>query len=412
MTASQKRTLGILLSFALLGAIFYLRATKNLGTQDYHNSNFFTFWVSGRLIATGGNPYDEVQYQAAYQNYGSTWMPNKIFHYPLPLALFMVPFGLFSLENAYVLWQIISQFIIAITVYIFLGHWKNAIQQRLLIPITLFLLYFGPAYLTIQISSVGALTLLILLGAILALEKDKSLLAGVLLSLTMLKPSQGITILFLAGIWFLAHRNWKAITGVALGGVLILVVGLIQDPQWISKFREVSQALVDRTQGVHSNVWAFTYMACGGTAPCSTLLGAAGSATLLGLGGFFLWKNQAQLSAWEAFNIIIPLGFVSTVYLWAYDQILYIIPIVWVIGMLVERTKKYIHAFVFLFVLVVFSFYALVQQASTGKDLWSLGTTVIVLGMVLGLLYMNRKKPIDIAPAQHRHYLKLNRDTD
>jgi hypothetical protein len=119
------------------------------------------------------------------------------------------------------------------------------------------------------------------------------------------------------------------------------------------------------------------------SSPCSTLLGAAGSLTLLGLGGFFLWKNQAKLSVWEAFNIIIPLGFVSTVYLWAYDQLSYIIPIVWIIGTLVTRTKSYIPAFIFLIVLDLVSFFALLQQAGTSKDLWSLGTTVIVLGTAI-----------------------------
>lgn len=85
----------------------------------------------------------------------------------------------------------------------------------------------------------------------------------------------------------------------------------------------------------------------------------------------------------------------STIYLWAYDQIPYIIPIVWIIGTLVERTKSYIHAFIFLIVLELFSFYALAQQALTDKDLWSLGTTVVVLGTTLGLMYLNKIKPID-----------------
>jgi hypothetical protein len=168
---------------------------------------------------------------------------------------------------------------------------------------------------------------------------------------------------------------------------------MIQDPLWVIKFFGASQAVMDRTLGVHSNVWAFAYLACGGASPCSTLLGAAASVTLLGLGGFFLWKNQTQ-PAWEAFNVIIPIAFVSTIYLWAYDQIPYIIPIIWIIGSLVKRTKSYIHAFIFLIVLDLFSMYALTQQALTGKDLWSLGTTVIVLGTMVGLMYLNKKSPL------------------
>jgi undecaprenyl pyrophosphate phosphatase UppP len=154
---------------------------------------------------------------------------------------------------------------------------------------------------------------------------------------------------------------------------------------------------MDRTQGIHSNVWAFSYLICKGSLPCSLMLGGIGALTLLGLGSLFLWRNQAQLSAWEAFNVIIPIGFVSTIYLWAYDQILYIIPIVWIVGTLVERKKSYIQAFIFLIVLVLFSLAALALHAYTLKDGWSLANTVIVLGMVLWLLYLKQKRPIDKA---------------
>jgi hypothetical protein len=112
-----------------------------------------------------------------------------------------------------------------------------------------------------------------------------------------------------------------------------------------------------------------------------------------------LWKNQAKFTAWEAFNFIIPLGFISTLYLWAYDQILYVIPITWIAGMLIERNKNYLYAFLFLIGLVVYSFFALFMQATVTNDLWSLGTTLIVLGITLWLYWLNKSKPIDKAPA-------------
>jgi hypothetical protein len=281
---------------------------------------------------------------------------------------------------------------VGLTILVLLYHWQDAAHRRLLVPMFAALFFFGPQYLTLHTGSIGGFAMLALLGTILLLEKGKSLPAGIVLSLTMLKPPQGLTILLLAGIWFIARRDWKAIYGIAIGGITLLIIGMVQDPLWLVKFETASQAVMDRTQGVHSNVWAFAYLACNGASPCSMLLGAAGSLTLLGLGGFFLWKNQSKLSAWEAFNIIIPLGFVSTVYLWAYDQLPYIIPIVWVIGSLVERTKSYLHAFLFLIVLDLVSFFALIQQAGTSKDLWSLGTTVLVLGTAIVLTAWPRNR--------------------
>ena len=239
---------------------------------------------------------------------------------------------------------------------------------------------------------------MVLVGAILLLEKEQSLWAGVVLALTMLKPPQGLTILILAGVWFLARRDWKAIISVALGGLAILVVGLIQDPQWIQKFLGAGDAVMARTLGVHSNVWAFAYLACKGVEPCSNLLGGALSLSLLGGASLLLWKNQAKWSAWEAMNLIIPIGFVSTIYLWAYDQLPYIIPIVWIVGTLAQKQRSILLAFFFLILLDLASIFALVQQAFTEKDLWSLSTTLIVLLFMFMAWRMKPKPAIDKAP--------------
>ncbi len=387
---------GALLSIILLGAIFHLRAAKNLdiSTQDsHHKSNFFTFWLPGYMILKGENPYNETQYLAGHDTFGVTWKPNKIFPYPLPLSLFMVPLGLLPLSQAYYAWQIITQIIIAATVFILLEHWKEPAHTRLLVPMLAFLLFFGPVYLTLQVGSIGSFALLAVLISLLLFEKQKSLAAGAFLSLTMFKPPQGITILLLVGIWLVARKDWKAIQGIIFGGLAILIIGMIQDPLWVIKFREASQSVMDRTQGIQSNVWAYSYLICGGSSPCSTLLGGLSALTLLGLGGFFLWRNHARLSVWEAFNIIIPISFVSTIYLWVYDQILYVIPIVWIVGTLVERKKSYIQAFIFLILLVLVSFAATVFQAYTQKDIWNAGNTIIVLGMALWLYYSKSTKP-------------------
>ena len=395
MKPSLQKIIGIIITVILIGGMIYLRARISYATFDFQSSNFSFFWLAGRMVLEGENPYDQTQYLAGHDTYGIKWRPNNIFPYPLPLAIFFAPLGLLKLEDAYITWQVITLLIIAATIFTLLNHWKKSAQTLLLIPIFAFLFFWGPLYLSLHTGSIGAFALLAILIAIKLFERDKTLLAGMVLSLTILKPPQGLTILLLAGIWFLARRDWKAILGVAIGGMALLIIGVIQDPLWVVKFRGASEAVMDRTQGIHSNVWAFSYLICKGAAPCSALLGGTLALILLSLGGLFLWRNQAKLSAWEALNVILPIAFLSTLYLWSYDQITYIIPMMWIIGTLVERTKSYLYVFIFLIIFDLFSFFALVQQASTDKDLWSLGNTVIVLGMVLWLLYQNWTNPID-----------------
>ena len=364
-------------------------AVSKLSGTNEGRGNFSFFWLAGRMVMEDNNPYDESQYLAGQEKYDITWRPNKIFPYPLQLALFFIPLGLISLEHAFLLWQAITLAIFAGTIYKLLDHWKTDAHHRLFIPLVVLLFFFGPLYLTLRTGAIGALPLLFTLGVILLFEKNNSIWAGILLALTILKPPQGLPIIFLMSVWLLARRDWKAFYGLATGGIALLIIGLIQDPLWIIKFRDAGEAVMNRTLGVHSNVWAFAYLACSGATVCSSFVGAISALCLLGLSGFYLWKNQSQLAAWNALNLIIPIGFVSTVYLWAYDQILYIIPIVWIVGTLVQKTKSYIYAFLFLMFLVFYAFFAVGKLSETSHDLWSLGNTLIVL---LGLFIANTLK--------------------
>ena len=398
MKLSLPKLVNLFLTLLALGILIFARVQVSLGF-DVPNSNFSFFWLAGRMILDGQNPYDETQYLAGHDANGMDWRPNNIFPYPLPLTLFCIPLGFFSMQTAYVFWQIVTLLLIALTIYILLRHWQDKSHHNMLVPIFFFLLFWGPLYLTTHAGTFSVFSLLVLLGAILLLEKDKSLWAGIILALTMLKPPQGLTILLLAGVWFLARRDWKAIIGVAIGGLVILIVGLIQDPQWIQKFLGAGDAVMARTLGVHSNVWAFAYLACDGASPCSTLLGGTLSLSLLGGASLLLWRNQAKWSAWEAMNVIIPVGFVSTIYLWAYDQLPYILPIVWIVGTLTQKQRNIILAFIFLILLDLISIFAIVQQALTDKDLWSLGTTLLVMLFLLITWRMRQKPAIDKAPA-------------
>jgi hypothetical protein len=298
-------------------------------------------------------------------------------------------------DEAYFSWQILSQISITIVVFILLNKWQKTEHSRLFIPIMLFFLFFGPIYLTLQIGSIGPLTLVILFAAMILLQKNHSFAAGTLLALTILKPPQGLSILFLIGIWLLARRDWKAILGILLGGVILWVIGMSIDPNWVSEFLRSGEAAFDRRLGFQSNVWSFSHLFCNKNQNCSFALGSVLALLLIGSTAFFLWRNHAKLTIWQVFNIVIPLGFVSTVYLWGYDQLPYIIPIVWIIGTLVERTKSYLYAFIFLIALDLVSFFALIQQAGTSKDLWSLGTTIIVLGMVMWLQHIRSTSVVE-----------------
>jgi hypothetical protein len=394
------KIIGVVCSLVMLGSVFYIRASREAHNQGNTYTNFFVFWLSGNLILQGGNPYDPHEWQAGHAANGYEQPAESIFLYPLPLAVLLSPLGVFSYPQASLGWKILSQSLVAIAIFILLGKWQRPAHQRLFVPLVLICLYYGPVLLTQRSGSMGAVTLLMISIAIVLMQKNEhSFLTGFLLAGTMLKPPQGLLILLLIGVWLLARKDWRIIQGILAGGIVLWLIGASVDFNWVTKFLHSGEAAFDRRLGLHSNVWSFSHLICERNLDCTYGMGAAMALTLLGLTGFYLWKKQAQVTAWEAMNLIIPVGFISTVYLWAYDQILYIIPIIWIVGTLVQKTKSYIHAFLFLVMLNIYAFHAMERLIVLSHDLWSLGNTLIVFsGLLIAALL--REKPEKIKAVQ------------
>ncbi len=367
---------------ALLAAVFTYNTLQNLSHEDVRDSNFAKFWIAGHMILQGQNPYDHDQWHAAQVQLGATWIPDWIFLYPLPQAYFLVPLALLPAAPAFIVWSLVSQVILAASCFLLLGAARVKSRLVLLMCLVLFMLFFGPTYLTLQVGSIGAIALGVVVAAILLLERRRYFLAGLLLSLLILKPSQALSILFLIGLWFLLRRNTQAILGMLAGGVILLVSGFLYDPLWVQKFLANSGAVSARNFGIQSNIFSFAYLACGRSVSCMWLSGGLAAFLVLALGTLLLWRHRESWTDWQALNVIIPLGFLTAVYLWAYDQLLYAVPIVWIVSRLVPVRRAYILIPLLLLVLDVVSIVALAVQANTKQDLLSIFTTLLVLGLL------------------------------
>ncbi len=382
-----------------LAAVFTVNTLQNASHEDYRDSNFSKFWIAGHMVLRGLNPYDPAQWYREHVQLGATWIPDRIFLYPLPQAFFLAPLGLLSASQAFLVWSFLSQLTIAAACFLLLRSTASARKKRLFVPAVLFLLFFGPVYLSLQLGSIGSIALAVLVGAILLLDRGKTFLAGLLLSLLILKPSQALPILLLIGCWFLFERNWKAIVGMLVGGVALLISGLLYDPQWIQKFLGNSETVSARTLGLQSNVFGFAYLACNRNVNCMWIFGSTAAIVVMLFGAFYLWRNRRRLTAWQAFNIIIPLSFVSALYLWSYDQLLYVIPVVWIAVRLLDKLRSSLPIFLFLIAIDVLSFVALVAQATTHQDLLSIVTTLAVLALCLWLLPSGKAAASPLEPA-------------
>jgi hypothetical protein len=367
------------LGIAILAGAFFQRALHNLARIDYRNSNFVFFWLAGRMLDLGQNPYDSAQWLAQHAVNHVLWRSDRIFSYPLPLAFLFAPLGMFSLETAYVGWQLLTLAVVAVSVWLILRSAGAAHPERVFFPIVLGLLFFGPVYLSLQIGALGAFTLAAMTGAIVAFERRRDLLGGVLLSLLLLKPPQGLPVVLLGGIWLLFLKRSRAILGLALGLLGLLALGMIVDPAWPGLFAASSQGLLSRNIGLHSNAFSIAWELIGPRPYFPWILGGV-IALLLAIAALaYLWRRRQHLTQLEAFSLIIPIGFLTAVYAWSYDQMLYVIPIAWVAGRLARTPRGYIAAFGFTLLVVATSLVALAVHAYTGTDVLSSATTLLVL---------------------------------
>lgn len=121
--------------------------------------------------------------------------------------------------------------------------------------------------------------------------------------------------------------------------ILIVGVGLIQNPNWIIEFWNTGNAKLSSAFGISPTIWGVSSFFCNYARNC-----ALGYGICIGL--FFLTgylyialKKQSCLSPSLAVSLAIALTLLLTPYTWTYDQLLLVAPIV--IATLLLAKDKY-----------------------------------------------------------------------
>ncbi len=374
------------LALAVMLPVYWNIAILNEQRVDYINNGFFKFWLAGRMTWTPAHPYSLEDWDAGHKQFGATWMDEKRFAYPLPLALLVAPLGLLPIETAYILWDFLAQILIAVCLLWLATHWEG-LNRRLYV---LFLLVAatlnGNIYLGLMTGTLAALFLAFLTLALFFLERKRDLLAGFFLALVILKPPL-VTILVLLGLWLLFSRRWRVIGGMALGGFSLLVIGLLQDPQWLQKFLGTGDSLLGMRLGHQPTILSYTRLACAGDMSCAITWYALLALCLAALFAFLLWKAHSRLSALQVFSLALPLGVLLPPYIWSYDYTLLVIPIAYTAFEMVRRQKTYIYATLFLLALTALALVGLTlfwmnpdsDALTIQRDMWSIWTGLYVL---------------------------------
>jgi hypothetical protein len=321
----KKRFFWILVGLLLLGIICLGIAIMIVNSIDYHNNDFFTFWLAGHLVIKGGNPYSPTQWVAGHHEFGVTWIPNQAYVYPLPLSLFFAPLGLLSLYKAYIIWVALSMMMILAALTLLLR--TQAGFKRFIIPLTIGIIFFRPTILTLVTGQISGWLLLLLAITAYLWEKGKWEWGGLLLPFLMLKPNLGAPLMILLGFWLLIQKRYRAILAIVLMGLVLLFIGFLQNPHWVSVYWSIGNTKVAQTFGGSPTVWGLGALISHNQITTTLIIGSL--AGLVILFGFFwaILRTHAALRPLSVLALAVSVTLLVTPYTWTYDQLLLILPL-------------------------------------------------------------------------------------
>ena len=158
-----RKPLVLLTRLSAGGAIFVV-CVLILRAIDCKNSDFLAFWLAGRLILRGLSPYSPSAWTGGYVEIGASWISDRTFLYPLPLAYPFVPFALLALDCAFAGWLLLSTFSIAGSLMIIVRPYGGK-PWRIVLPLVAGAFLFRPTILSCLNGQLAPLILALLTAA-------------------------------------------------------------------------------------------------------------------------------------------------------------------------------------------------------------------------------------------------------
>jgi Glycosyltransferase family 87 len=205
---------GLLVLQLILCATFFQFARR--GEIDFR-----TFYATGHMLRTGDAIYD---YEAEKSAQSALVSPNPTavpFMYPPYAALLFVPLALGSYMTGYLLFFALNLCFCGLALVIMRPYTTSLeAKWRPLVPVLF--LSFMPLGITLMFGQVSLLLLVLYCACFAALQTGRPLLAGIFLSLALIKFQIALPVAFLFLVW----RQWRFIAGFLCGTVVLTLISI------------------------------------------------------------------------------------------------------------------------------------------------------------------------------------------
>jgi len=366
------------------------------GQEWLVNRDFFTYWAGGRGLLDGVNLHATNAWWNIHQSNESTWFPNPVFIYAPPTAIFFAPLAALSPEVAGVVWIWLSEIFVVIAVVIIA---KTLEWMRLawyapfwLAGIALFI----PVLLTLLMGQASALILLLVVVTAALWDRGRWFAGGLLLGLTIVKPQAIAFLLPLLALWLILKRRWDALFGLGLSLSISAIAAFALFPNFISDWQN---AVLTKVGGVASRMptlWGLT----ADLFDASPL--ATASAILLVLvaitASVILVVREKNNNPLTVTSILLIPSLLVTPYLWNYDQILLLMPLLVALIRFDQRRVSFAVVLLLLFALDALAIMFLGIAAVRLRD-----TLSILLPVVVGIMLWIALKNPSMVKSWERH---------
>ena len=283
----------------------------------YEGRDFHCFWNAGRIVASGGDPYDAQQFVPAISTIPPS--PEKSFvrcgqrlSYPPWTAMALAPFGALPLPAASTLWASLAVMATVLGIY---WTWQLVGRRRIPWPLIAVLVVCTPPGIHTFIEGQFAMfTFALTAGAALSLRRERSTAGGIATALLSVKPQTSIA--FAAVVLGLAIMRRRRRFVVVAGAVGLGLAGVSQllRPGWIAEFvggaTELSGSVTDR-----STIWNLA-----GSWPLAVV-----TIALLLTAVVVLIRGRGADDA-DILGLAVSLGLVVAPYAWNHDYVVLAIP--------------------------------------------------------------------------------------
>ncbi len=297
--------------------------------------DFFQFWAAGKALLQGDDPYEPQTWRQIYEQKGQwRWQTDQpVSLYPLWTAFPFVPLATLPVFWAALLWTVISQLFLVLSVGLMIKGlgWDNY-GKWLLLTMTV-LITFEPFLLTILFGQLGMLLLVLMCGIFYLVSRGRYAVAGILLGLTLIKPQLFIVVIPTLLLVMFFEQRWAFIVSFAITAMGLMISSWLLIPDWLVKWQANLAKTANVRLTISPTIWGFSHTVAAALRRVEmwSAMSLLACLVLIGLVSY-LWHMRRnalgkgdQLAPLLGLTMIISL--LTTPYMLSYDFALLLFPL-------------------------------------------------------------------------------------